>query len=234
MARPDAQIDLAQAALVLVEPLQPGLDIAAALGELDRIGAEAERRLLRRTAGDPGARLAALLDLLFDELRFTGNVTDYYDPRNSYLNLVLERRLGIPITLALVLMEVARRAGLAADGVGFPGHFLVRVELGGGLGPRLIDPFRGRVLDEQGLAALHAQVSGALARPDPRLLAPVGKRSILERMLQNLRKIFRDRGEVASLRVVLDRLAVLRPGDDQIAAALASLDRNTGPAGGRN
>src|SRR2546430_2404900 len=131
LARTDDEIDLAQAALLLAEPEYPGLDIPHYIGVLDRLRAEAARALGGVALGVLAAR--RLLGLLYEELGFRGNDKDYYDPRNSFLNEVLERRTGIPISLAVVVTEVARRAGVEAQGISFPGHFLVRVPVEGGL-----------------------------------------------------------------------------------------------------
>ena len=127
--------ELASAALMIARVEYADVDTARYLAELDFIGIEARRRLALAapSAGAPPgvdagihAKVLALNELLFDEIGFTGNETDYEDPRNSFLNEVLDRRTGIPITLSLVYMEVARRAGLTIEGVNYPGHFLVR------------------------------------------------------------------------------------------------------------
>ena len=131
---------LDEAALAIAAEEYPDLDAGAYLAELDRLGA-----LVRRQAPMPlraATTLRAVREVLFEDERFRGNEKAYYDPRNSYLNQVLDRRLGIPITLSLVFMEVARRAGLDLAGVGFPGHFLVK--LSPELGPEVfIDPYNG-------------------------------------------------------------------------------------------
>src|SRR5688572_8029062 len=135
-ARPEALLDLPRAALLLAEPEYPGLDVAAYLDRIDELGRLARARRFgaglatpceMERPGVPPA-IAQLLQLLYGELGFHGDTDDYYDPRNSFLNEVLDRRAGIPITLALVLVEVARRVDLDAKGVGFPGHFLVRFD----------------------------------------------------------------------------------------------------------
>jgi regulator of sirC expression with transglutaminase-like and TPR domain len=218
-SRDDDELDLAQAALVIAEPDYPGLDIPRYLDALDELGALARVRLDEPHAGE--SSLARVARLLHEELGFRGNATDYYDPRNSFLNEVLDRKVGIPITLALVLGEVARRAGVPSSGVSFPGHFLVRGATPSG--PEFIDPFDGRPLDRDGLRRLHARIAGGDERdPDPRLLEPASKRQILVRMLNNLRGIWSARGDRERLRGVLERLQLLAPTDEQ-AAELAKM-----------
>jgi regulator of sirC expression with transglutaminase-like and TPR domain len=219
-ARPEAELDLPRAALLVAEPEYPDLDVAAYLDKLDAIGALARTRLLGggryeprddRTGGVGIAPdVAQLLSLIYGELGFVGNTGDYYDPRNSFLNEVLDRRTGIPITLAVVLVEVARRAGLSAHGVGFPGHFLVRFE-DALRGPTLVDPFEGCVLDEEALTELAARHTGRAKAPDPTSLEPASKTNTLIRLLNNLRGIYASREETTRLRGTLERLEVLAP-----------------------
>jgi regulator of sirC expression with transglutaminase-like and TPR domain len=217
-ARPEAELDLPRAALLLAEPDYPALDIASYLERLDELGRLARTRLAsgQLGAGDVYAgpsvppQVARLLSLLYGELGFAGNHDDYYDPRNSFLNEVLDRRLGIPITLAVVLVEVARRAGMTAHGVGFPGHFLVRFE-DDAHGQTLVDPFEGCVLDEESLAELSQQHTGRSKIPDTRSLEPASKANTLIRMLNNLRGIYAAREDPERLRGILERLEVLAP-----------------------
>ena len=158
VARPDDEIDLAAAALLIAEREYPGLDVGEYLSQLDAHAARARAR---------GGTVAALKRVLFEDLGFRGNADDYYDARNSFLNQVLERRIGIPITLSVVFLEVGWRVGLAVEGIGAPGHFLVRAE------GRIVDCFNAGVEVDPGRAVL-----------------PVaGKRAILERMLGNLARI---------------------------------------------
>lgn len=214
-SRPDAEIDLAQAALLIAEDEYPGLDIAAYIERLDAHGEAARRALL--DVDKPGdrrsvERLERALGFVYRELGFAGNATDYYDPRNSWLNDVLDRKVGIPITLAVVLLEIFERAGVEAAGVSFPGHFLVRSP--GPSGPLFVDPFDGKILTRDGLRTLHGRIAGEPSDPDPRLLEPAGKRQVLVRMLHNLRGIFAARGDRPRLRAVLERLEILTPSDE--------------------
>jgi regulator of sirC expression with transglutaminase-like and TPR domain len=221
--RPDAEIDLAQAALLIAEDEYPGLDVAAYVERLDALGDAARARLLdvdkpgdRRTQ----ARLERVLTFMYRELGFHGNQVDYYDPRNSWLNDVLDRKVGIPITLAVVLLEILARAGVEAAGVSFPGHFLVRSP--GPKGPLFVDPFDGRILSREDLRELHGRVAGGPSDPDPRLLEPADKRQVLVRMLHNLRGIFAARGDRLRLRATLERLEVLTP-SEELRSEIATL-----------
>jgi regulator of sirC expression with transglutaminase-like and TPR domain len=208
LARPESELRLDQAALLVACEEYPELDVEGYLRRLDALGARA-RGLL--TVADPlEARIAALNQLLFDNEGFRGNVDEYYDPRNSFLNEVLDRRKGIPITLSVVYMEVGRRAGLRVEGLGFPGHFLVRVS---GDGPRLVvDPFGGgAILDEAGCQQRLDRVYGGQLRMEPGMLQAVGTRLILARMLRNLKSVYvRQEDWIRSVRV-LDLLLLIQP-----------------------
>lgn len=212
--RPEPEIDLGQAALLIAEAEYPGLDISNSISVLDRLGDEAQERVGAEPRNDLESEVAlpGVLRLLYEEERFRGNADDYYDPRNSFLNDVLERRVGIPISLAVVLLEVSRRAGLQTRGVSFPGHFLVRAP--GARGPLFVDPLDGRLLGAAELRALHRRATGEERDPDPRLLEPAPKVQILLRMLNNLRGIYSTRGDRERLRSVLERVEVLAPSDE--------------------
>ncbi len=208
-ALPDGQIDLAEASLWIAAEEQPGLDPAPWLRRLDEM-ADRLRPRLESTPGDLG-RVGALAGFLADEVGLRGNAEDYYDPRNSLLNEVLARGLGIPITLALVYMEVGRRAGVPLDGVGFPGHFLLRHSLRPAL---LFDPFDGgRPLTEEDCRGMLDRLSGGALAFDSRLLKPASPRHILIRMLNNLWRIYLHRGETLRSIGALDRVLLLDPDD---------------------
>jgi regulator of sirC expression with transglutaminase-like and TPR domain len=212
--RPEAELDLGQAALLVAEADGAEVDVSHWMDVLEELGTEARAKVgaAPRSPAENEAALQRLLAYLYGELKFRGNAEDYYDPRNSYLDQVLERRLGIPITLAIVVVEVAARAGVNARGVSFPGHFLVRAP--GARGTLLIDPFDGSVVGPAELRALHARATGENQDPDPRLLEPAEKREILLRMLNNLRGIWSQRGDRERLRGVLERLEILAPSPD--------------------
>jgi regulator of sirC expression with transglutaminase-like and TPR domain len=220
VARPESELDLTRAVLLIAEPEYPGLDVARYVEELDRLGAAAAQRIAASPARPP---LANVIRYLYEELGFRGNLEDYYDPRNSFLNEVIDRRTGIPISLALVLTEICQRVGIEARGVSFPGHFLVRVDVDGDA--MFIDPFDGRLLDRRQIADLHQRATGEEGPIDPRVLAPASKRQVLARILNNLRNIYERAGDRERLLGVLARMQVLRPDDE-------GRGRRSEPAGG--
>lgn len=205
-SQPDERLDLLQGALLVARDEYPSLDLRAQTARVDELAAPLGDAGL---AGKPvGDQIAALAEHLFERSGFRGNENDYYDPRNSFLNDVLDRRLGIPITLAILYVEVAARAGVAASGVGFPGHFLVRVE--SPAGPLIVDPFHGGgVLDDSALHELLGRAGGG--QLDPGLVEPAPVRTVLVRMLMNLRSIYASRGDYPRLLVVIDRIVDLLP-----------------------
>jgi regulator of sirC expression with transglutaminase-like and TPR domain len=213
VARPDEEIPLDEAAMLIAAHARPELDVAAELGRIDDLA-----------AGCKEPTLDGLTHHLFDELGFQGNTEHYQDPDNSYLDQVLRRRLGIPITLSVLTMEVGRRLGVVLDGIGMPGHFLVRHR---GEPATFLDPFGGgRRLDVAGCRALFTSLGGT--GWDESYLAPVGARAILTRMLLNLQGLFlpadlRSAAWVLELRLTIPGLAVAeRLG---LARALGSLGR---------
>ena len=189
--------DLAPAAFMIARLEYPQLDMSHYLGELDRMGEEATARVaaLGDKAG-PMRHVTEISDYLFKVQGFAGNRTHYDDPRNSFLNDVIDRRTGIPITLALVYIEVSRRAGVRIDGVNFPGHFLLkapaRPKASGGSGtPVIVDPFHGgAILSEVDCESLLHKYAGSDAAFDQRLLARATKQEILVRMLVNLKRLY--------------------------------------------
>jgi regulator of sirC expression with transglutaminase-like and TPR domain len=191
--------DLATPALMIAALECPDLDPGPSLEQLDTMGAAARARLVAsgclQDARTADTAVDVLNAYLFDEEGFTGNRQRYDDPSNSFLNEVLERRTGIPITLALVYIEVARRAGIQIDGVNFPGHFLLRYPPnrhdGAVLTDLILDPFhRGARLSEHDCRRLLERHVGEEAAFDPALLAPATKPQMLTRMLLNLKRIY--------------------------------------------
>jgi regulator of sirC expression with transglutaminase-like and TPR domain len=204
--------DLAHAALVIARLEYPDLDVRAYLRRLDEMGIALGARL--PGDADPYTRVAALRNYLFEEQGFHGNNQEYYDPRNSFLNDVLDRRVGIPITLSAVFLEVGRRVGLDAAGVSFPGHFLVRVEHGGG--ELLVDPFYGGVLlTEDDCQKRLDRVSGGRLRLQREHLAPCTPKHMLARMLANLKGIYVKSGDHARALGVMDLLVLVTDGPEQ-------------------
>jgi regulator of sirC expression with transglutaminase-like and TPR domain len=217
---------LATAALMIARVEYPDLDADRYLDELDAIGREASRRLAKAvppadtpTAVDATryAQVVALNAYLFDELRFAGNEADYEDPRNSFLNEVIDRRTGIPITLSLLYMEVARRAGLPVEGVNFPGHFLLRCRPERGLPyaeDLIIDPFHGGALLSRRLLARQSDWLDGDDDPaafDSQLLPRATKPQILSRMLTNLKRIYVRMQSFPQARDVMDLLIAVDP-----------------------
>jgi regulator of sirC expression with transglutaminase-like and TPR domain len=204
---PDEEIDLARTALLISAIEEPQLDMSHQLELLDSLAAAASRRL-----GDGGGPLYCanvLSEYLFEEVGFQGNDEDYYDPRNSFLDEVLRRRLGIPITLSLVYIEVGKRVGLPMVGVGMPGHFLIRHRDEEGL---VLDPFeKGIVLSEEECIQKFRQVVPPRIPWDVQHLEPIDNREFISRMLRNLKGIFWDRKDFHRALPMVDRLVVLEP-----------------------
>ena len=204
----DEEIDLSRAALLLARQEYPSLAVEPYLERIDGMAAAIRTRL----GVDPSPRRAVeeVNRHLFEVEGFRGNEREYYDPRNSYLNEVLDRRLGIPITLSLVYLEVARRVPLTALGVGLPGHFLVSVPTP--QGELLMDPFHGgQELTEDDCQERLDRVYGGLVRLDKAMLRPVSKRMILVRILNNLKTIYLNLGEFDRALGAVQSILVLEP-----------------------
>jgi regulator of sirC expression with transglutaminase-like and TPR domain len=216
LARDDSRIDLAHACLMIAEDAYPGLRIEPYLGEIERMALRLRSRAAQTQAAEE--RVMALNQFLFDELGYRGNTEQYYDPRNSYLNEVMDRKTGIPISLAVLYMAVGRRIGLPLEGVSFPGHFLVRLRLRRGV--LVLDPFDGGTpLSEDDLrerlqrvipkgAAGHVAVAEL---PLDQFLEPATTRQILARVLRNLKAIYREADQPQRMLEVLNRMLVVAP-----------------------
>jgi regulator of sirC expression with transglutaminase-like and TPR domain len=213
--RSDADIDLVEAALVIAAEEYPGLDLDAYRRALEGLGDGARGRVGAAAIGargglGPRGVIEALNRYLFEECGFRGNAEAYYDPRNSFLNEVLDRRLGIPISLALVYIEVGRRCGLPLFGIGFPGHFLVGCDAPEGR--LLIDPFEGgRLLTEGDCIALLARLHGRPVPLSRHYLAPIGPRPFLVRILSNLKSVYLEREDLSRALAAVDRILLLVP-----------------------
>jgi regulator of sirC expression with transglutaminase-like and TPR domain len=207
----DEEIPLVWASLVIARDEYPDLDVARYEALFDDYG-ERVRRLIARNGG-PVDTVRALNGFLFDEMGFSGNQQDYYDPRNSYLNDVVERRLGIPISLAVLQIDLAQRVGLELRGVSFPGHFLVSVPVDGGV--LVLDPYhRGRSVDAQELkrrAQPHLGNGDIHDEQLSNLLAPASNRAILARMLRNLRALYSEKNDWERALRSADRLLLIEP-----------------------
>jgi len=209
---PDGEVDLVEGALLVAAAMQPGLDPDAEAARLARLGEEAAARLGEPPASAAdGVCLRRLTTFLYREQGFAGDAETGCHPDNSLLNRVLDRRRGLPLTLALVLIEVGRRAGVPLVGVGFPGHFLVRHAHH----PEIVlDPFDGgRPLTRGECAELLARVAGRDAVFHPRLLQPSPRLHVLLRLLNNLHAAHLRRGDAAPALTALDLALVLLPGD---------------------
>ena len=208
---PEEDLDLAEAALLIAQEEQPDLDVARYLKRLDQL-ADAVRAALPPSP-TPNDTLKGLNTHLFFKEGLRGNTSEYYDPRNSFLNDVLETKTGIPITLSVIYMEVGRRLGLALVGIGFPGHFLVRYS--GPDGEQILDPFLGGTsLSEAQLAAKLRNMYGEnnpLAAQVSKLLTPATKKEILTRMLGNLKGVYLNKGDFERALGVIDRMLLIRP-----------------------
>jgi regulator of sirC expression with transglutaminase-like and TPR domain len=205
------QFALGEACLLLAQDEYPDVDVAGCMAQLDAIAATIRGRL--PADAFPEQKVAAINRHLFGELGFAGNAEAYYDPRNSYLNQVLERRIGIPITLSIVYLEVGRRLALAVHGVGFPGHFLVKVRLK--RGELVLDPFGGgEPQSERELRARLEQVLPKHRAAEADLeayLEPATPRQILARVLRNLKSIYLQAGALEAALAVMHRMLLVVP-----------------------
>ena len=219
--RPEDELELDRAALLLGEWEHGSVDVTRYRTVLDDLAIAADRaRAELSDRSFAGAR--AITRTLILESGFRGNTDDYYDPRNSFLADVLDRRLGIPITMCVLYMEVARRIGERVTGIGFPGHFLIRAFDDDRA--VIIDPFHhGAVLGKDDLQALVTRVVGADAKLEASHLAPISKSQILTRMLVNLAGIYGKRGDLFASLEVLERLHVLDTDNSKLVRELESL-----------
>ncbi len=201
---PDAEIDLAHACLWISAEANPGLDVEGYRARLDELASGPRAECDAATSID--ARVGHINAHLFDRERFRGNREHYYDPRNSYLDSVLDRRTGIPITMSIVWMAVAERSGLACHGIGFPGHFLIGVEAE----PRLfVDAFSGERLGKDDCRdRLRTMYNGRMAFQE-NLLRPATRREILSRVLRNLKQIHLQKKDYEPAIACCDRLLLL-------------------------
>jgi regulator of sirC expression with transglutaminase-like and TPR domain len=208
VSQEDERIDLARAALLIAAEEYPRLNIERYKDQLDIFADIARARAAE--AVDAEDMIAALNETLFTDLGFRGNREHYYDPRNSFLNEVIDRRRGIPITLTVVYMEVARRIGLAVKGVGLPGHFIAKHT--SDTRELFIDPFHGgRLLGEFGCAELLMEMSGGRIKLDPAHLGAVTNKQILTRMLSNLLSIYAGASDHSRALWVVERILILMP-----------------------
>ena len=206
--RAETKIDLGKAALTIAAADYPDLDIDAYLSRIDTLAIGTAARL--GSDADVHRTIAALNFVLFQEHGFRGNREHYFDPKNSFLNEVLDRKTGIPISLSVLYIEVARRVGLSLQGVGFPGHFLVKY--GGGNEEIVLDPFnQGEILSQKSLETMLYRLYGGKIAFAPHLLEAISTKQILRRMLNNLKIIYLRQNDLTRGLSVVDRLVVLDP-----------------------
>lgn len=214
LVQSDDHFPLLETAVSLAQDEYPDLDVQQVLGDVDQLLARIKRRL---PADAPALqRLRALNQFFFRDLGFGGNINDYYDPDNSYVNAVLRTRRGIPITLAVLWLELAGGLGLNARGVAFPGHFMVKVNLP--KGQVVMDPFSGQSLSREELSERLEPFRERGPMADGDFEVPMGlylqsaqPREIIQRMLRNLKDIHKSQQDWHRLTAVLDRLIVLQP-----------------------
>jgi len=217
IAQEDARIDLARACLLIAQDAYPELEVERYMGEIERMA-------IRLRGGLPAScgaeeRVVALNQFLYEDMGYWGNTEDYYDPRNSYLNEVIERKTGIPITLSILYMELGRRIGLPLEGVSFPGHFLVRLRLRGGM--LVLDPFLGGApqSEEELRSRVKRVIPDGVADDLPaselpldQFLEPASNRQILLRVLRNLKGIYLKSDKPERMLDVLNRMLLVTPG----------------------
>lgn len=213
LVQSDDHFPLLEAAATLAQDDYPELDVQQVLGDVDQMVARLKRRLADDAA--PLQRLRVLNQFFFRDLGFRGNVNNYYDPDNSYLNAVLRTRRGIPISLAVIWLELAQGVGLNARGINFPGHFMVKVDLP--KGQVVIDPFTGQSLSREELSERLEPFKRRSGLVDD-FEVPLGlylqaaePRDVMARILRNLKEVHKSQGDWARLAAVLDRLIVLLP-----------------------
>jgi regulator of sirC expression with transglutaminase-like and TPR domain len=212
VARQDQDIDLAEAALLIAKGAYLDLDVAGYLARIDDLA----RRLRAQLPQDSSQteRILALNRFLFDEQGFAPNTENYYDPRNSFLNDVLDRRVGIPITLSILYIEVGRRIGLPLQGVSFPGHFLVKCMMGKGM--VILDPYCGGIsltlqdLQQRLREVRGGEVSRAIVAG---MLVSANNKQILARMLRNLKAIYLERKDYEHALFVMGWIMTIAPQD---------------------
>lgn len=208
LAVPDAEVELARGALLIAAEEYPQLQPEPYLQRLDVLAERVRDRLDEESA--PLLVLQELSRVLFEQEAFRGNASNYYEPRNSFLNDVLDRRVGIPITLSVIYLEIGWRLGLPLEGVNFPGHFLVRYP--GEAVRLLVDPFHeGRIRFEDDAQELLDRVYGGSVQLQPAYLRPAARKDILARILANLKSVYLNQRDDARALAAIERILLIRP-----------------------
>jgi len=217
---PENRLDLGRAALLIAGEEYPGLDLLRYVAKLEALAAAVRPDV---TATDePITKIEYLNAHLFEERGFRGNTQEYYDPRNSFLNDVLDRRLGIPITLSVVYMEVGRRVGMPLQGIGMPGNFIMKYA--DAEEDIYIDPFsKGRILSREACENLLQDIYGEPVPFQETFLAPVTKKQILSRILMNLKAIYVHTKDYLKALSVVERQLIIQPNTEQEVKDRAAL-----------
>ena len=207
----DESLPLTEAALAIAQDVYPDLDLQGTLAEIDELALRAKKRMPE--GADVRQQIAFLNSVFFREMGFAANLNDFFDPDNSHLNVVLRRRRGIPISLAVIYLEIAGQLGLPVQGVSFPGHFLLRVSLPDG--DAMLDPTTGRALSESDMVEMLepyvASAGDSVARALRMLLEPATRREIVARMLRNLKSVYLQTERWERLLGIQQRLVILLP-----------------------
>ena len=214
----DKDIRLDEAALVIAAETESDFEVDACLRSLDQLAHKFEASFDNAT--EFGVSVASLIDFIHKTEGFGGNVRDYYDPRNSYLNRVIETRTGIPITLALVHISLGDRLSIPVKGINFPGHFLIKYGTDHHL---IVDPFTGRVLSEPDCATLLKQIAGPKAILEQHYFDVAENKDILVRILDNLKQIFWRSKSWDQSKACIERLILLRPDHDEFSVQLGAV-----------
>ena len=203
---PDSEIQLDEAALLIAAEAEPEISVEHYLGELDSLATRFKNDARFDTS--LGIPISALINFIYEDAGFTGNITDYYDPSNSYLHRVIEIKHGIPITLALIHISMGARLDIPVTGISFPGHFLVQY---GGAEGVIVDPFSGRELSRADCQNLLRQIAGPRATLQDTYFDPASNRDVLIRILDNLKQIFWRRKSWDESKACIDRQLLLFP-----------------------
>ena len=207
----DESLPLTEAALAIAQDAYPDLDLQGTLAEIDELALRAKKRMPE--GADVRQQVTFLNRVFFREMGFAANLNDFFDPDNSHLNVVLKRRRGIPISLAVLYLEIAGQLGLPVQGVSFPGHFLLRVSLPDG--DAMLDPTTGRALSEPDMVEMLepyvASAGDSVARALRMLLEPATRREIVARMLRNLKSVYLQTERWERLLGIQQRLVILLP-----------------------
>jgi len=224
----EGRLDLVEATLLVAAEHYPDLDVEREANRVRLISAEGARRV--HDLSNPFARLDGLRVYLFEELGFRGNVDDYNDPRNCFVNEVLNRRLGIPLTLSVVFLDLASAAGFEARGVGLPGHFVCRVDYDGR--SILVDAYSGgQVISEEDCRRLVGRTTGRPSLFRRSLLEGIDERAMLARLLLNLKHVYVEREDYELALSVVERLLLVNPGDPTEIRDRGFLQAHLGRAG---